>query len=438
MGAGGTVMVPSAARGGQRGFGAAGQPPAGGQRKADSPVSAWPMTRVCISDGALVGEHRLEVVRVAHHRVLAADAVGPQDRAGGAADLDRLGDVVVTCRPTHLLGAQSHGVLAAAEVEREQAPPSCSSVAMFASLAWVRLEAGDRAPELDALHRVPAGRVERGPRGPERPPDDAVARLAEARERALEATDLGQHGIRGQAQVLEGQLRGHGRAQGHLVGDLVRGEARGVRGDHEAADAAVLLARVGPDDGDVGDRAVGDPRLRAVGAPQLSPSRRARVRMEAGSEPWSGSVRPKQPMTSPAAIRAATPACAPPTRSARSRTSRGCPAPRPASGCRSRSPRARGTQARSRRPTCRRSRTPRGACRAGPPCRTHGPAPARRGGRRPRTTRRRTGRRRRRTPAGSPRGWPSPRRSAGCRRRRGRGGRTVASASTRWRSCPPS
>ena len=47
--AGALFIVPSAARGGQRGFGAAGQPPAAGQRKADSPVSAWPMTRVCIS-----------------------------------------------------------------------------------------------------------------------------------------------------------------------------------------------------------------------------------------------------------------------------------------------------------------------------------------------------------------------------------------------------
>ncbi len=36
---------------------------------------------------------------------------------------------------------------------------------------------------------------------------------------------------------------------------------------------------------------------------QSLPSRRARVRMEPGSEPWSGSVSPKQPMASPAAIR---------------------------------------------------------------------------------------------------------------------------------------
>ena len=35
---------------------------------------------------------------------------------------------------------------------------------------------------------------------------------------------------------------------------------------------------------------------------QSSPSRRARVRIEEGSLPESGSVRPKQPMASPAAM----------------------------------------------------------------------------------------------------------------------------------------
>ena len=36
---------------------------------------------------------------------------------------------------------------------------------------------------------------------------------------------------------------------------------------------------------------------------QSSPSLRARVRIEPGSEPWSGSVRPKQPIASPVAMR---------------------------------------------------------------------------------------------------------------------------------------
>src|SRR5262245_61524086 len=42
--------------------------------------------------GALVGEDGLQVVGVADHRVFERDAVGAEDRAGGAADLDGLAD----------------------------------------------------------------------------------------------------------------------------------------------------------------------------------------------------------------------------------------------------------------------------------------------------------------------------------------------------------
>lgn len=40
---------------------------------------------------------------------------------------------------------------------------------------------------------------------------------------------------------------------------------------------------------------------------QSLPSRLAYVRIEAGSEPWSGSVSPKHPMTSPEAMRGSQP-----------------------------------------------------------------------------------------------------------------------------------
>src|SRR5690606_24560386 len=55
---------------------------------------------------ALVGEHRLQVVHVPDHRILQGDAVGAQDRAGGAADLQGLGHVVELAR-ADLLGPQS-------------------------------------------------------------------------------------------------------------------------------------------------------------------------------------------------------------------------------------------------------------------------------------------------------------------------------------------
>ena len=59
----------------------------------------------------------------------------------------------------------------------------------------------------------------------------------------------------------------------------------------------------GPDDGHVGDRAVGDPHLVAVEDPVGRRRGGRGCACEPGSEPKSGSVSPKQPIASPAAIR---------------------------------------------------------------------------------------------------------------------------------------
>ena len=55
-----------------------------------------------------------------------------------------------------------------------------------------QLEAGDRLAELDPLVGVGQCRVEGGPGGAHRAPDDAVAGLVEAAERTLEAAHLGE------------------------------------------------------------------------------------------------------------------------------------------------------------------------------------------------------------------------------------------------------
>src|SRR4029079_9280167 len=65
-----------------------------------------------------------------------------------------------------------------------------------------------------------------------------------------------------------------------------------------AADAVVRLR---PHDRDVGDPAVRDPHL-APFRTQSAPSRLAFVFIDDGSLPESGSVRPKQPISSPAAM----------------------------------------------------------------------------------------------------------------------------------------
>ena len=104
------------------------------------------------------------------------------------------------------------------------------------------------------------------------------------------------------------------------------GEAGRAGGDEEAADAVV---GVRPHHGDVGDRAVGDPHLGAVEHP-VRAVRLACVRMPAGFEPKSGSVRPKQPMASPVAIRGSHSCFCSSEPYRGSRTWPASPAPRPA------------------------------------------------------------------------------------------------------------
>ena len=160
----------------------------------------------------------------------------------------------------------------------------------------------------------------------------------------------------------------------------------GVGRHDEAADPAVVRS-ARPDDGDVGDRAVGDPHLRAVehpvGAVEAGAgAHRGRVGAGVGLGQPEAADRlagghPRQPRR-PSARR---------SRASRSRTSPASPGPRPASGRRRRRPPARGRPGRTPWRWCRRSRSRSGASRAARPCRAR---PRARG--RAATPRRTTGR----------------------------------------------
>ena len=76
-------------------------------------------------------------------RVLQRDPVGAED-GRRAADLQRLADVVELAE-ADLLGAQRAGVLAAAEVQREEQALDVLE-AMSASFCLGQLEPGDRPP----------------------------------------------------------------------------------------------------------------------------------------------------------------------------------------------------------------------------------------------------------------------------------------------------
>src|SRR6266511_3240337 len=106
--------------------------------------------------GALVGEHRLEVVGVPDHRVLERHPVGPQDGAGLARDRQGLAHVVELAEADLLRGERAR-VLHASEVQREQ-QPLVQLQQHVDELGLGELEGGDRPVEL----HPGAGVVQRG------------------------------------------------------------------------------------------------------------------------------------------------------------------------------------------------------------------------------------------------------------------------------------
>ena len=164
-------------------------------------------------------------------------------------------------------------------------------------MSW---NAGDGLAELLPLLGVVEGRLVAGPGGAGGAEEDAEAGLVEARQRAPHADHAGEHGRVGEPHVVEHQLGGHRRPQRELAVDVVGGEPGRVGGDDEAADRPVVGRAA-----QTMATSARPPLVIHIFVPlrtQSSPSRRARVRMRAGSLPESGSVRPKQPMASPAAM----------------------------------------------------------------------------------------------------------------------------------------
>src|SRR5215216_1599808 len=213
--------------------------------------------------GALVGEHRLEVVGVADDRVLEGDAVGPEDGAGGAGDGQGLADVVELAQ-ADLLGGEAALVLQAAQVQGQQGALGQLDQHV-GQLLLGELEAADGPVELDPGGGVLQRALEAGPGRPHRPPDDPVAGLVQARQGAAHAPDLGEHGVAGQPAVLQDQLGGDRGPQAELAFDVAGGEAGGAGRDQEAAHALVVGA--GPDHGHIRDAAIGDPHLGPVEHP---------------------------------------------------------------------------------------------------------------------------------------------------------------------------
>src|SRR5437868_3791314 len=212
---------------------------------------------------AFVRQHGLEVVHVADDGILERDPVSAEDRPRAASDLERAAHVPHLPH-AHVLGPERALVLLAAEVERDERG-AVDLERHLRQLLLRQLVAGDRLAEDDSLLRILERGLEARAAGADRAPHDPVAGFAQAGKRPAQRRHLRKAALLRHAHVAEHELGCHGRAQRHLVLHLRRLEAGHPALDEEPVDLSVLGAR--PDDGDVGDRAVRDPHLRAVEDP---------------------------------------------------------------------------------------------------------------------------------------------------------------------------
>ena len=202
---------------------------------------------------------------MADRGVFGGDAGAAEQVAAFAGDVDRH-PAVVPLGQADLRGLHVAGILQAAELHCQQLGQG-DAAGHLGHLDLRALGRRHRALEQDALLGVAQHFPEAGDGGADRTPGDAVTGLVQATQRPLQALHVGQAvGVR-HAHIVEEQRTGHRGAQAHLVLDFLGAEAGHALLQHEALDAVVGLR---PDDGDVGQVAVGDPHLAAGDQPVVA------------------------------------------------------------------------------------------------------------------------------------------------------------------------
>ena len=167
-----------------------------------------------------------------------------------------------------------------------------------------RLVLDDGLAEGLALLRIAHRRLERRARHADRLRGDADAPGFEIGERdAVAVAFVAEQAVGRDAAVLEQDLRGVGSMLAQLFLDAGDDVARRVGRHAEAGNALLAGGRIGDreDDGDLRVLARGDELLDAIQHPTVAVLDRARVVIAAASEPVCGSVRQKQPSSSPEA-----------------------------------------------------------------------------------------------------------------------------------------
>src|SRR5262245_48714450 len=215
---------------------------------------------------ALVGVDRFEVAHVAHDRIIGCDAVRAQDAARRPRAFERHRHVV-HFRHRDVNRLHHARIFHPAELQAEQLG-FCDLGQHLNQFLLRQLVSGNGLCELDPLFGVIErafiaryGRAHRAPRDP-------VARLRQAHQRAFQPFAFRQDVRFWNQAVFKDEFRRDRRAQGEFMFDLRRSETGRTFLDDEAPDRVVVV-RFGPDDGDGGDRAVGDPGLAAVEQPAV-------------------------------------------------------------------------------------------------------------------------------------------------------------------------
>src|SRR5215204_4580461 len=211
--------------------------------------------------GALVGVHGLEVLRHAHDVVLLLDAVAAVHVAGLAGDVERLAAVVALDQRDRLgrelaLVEEAPGPERGVQAERDLG-------LHVGELLLHELRLRERAAELLALERVLPRRVPAELGRAHGAPGDAVAGPVEAAERAFQPRGVRQKRLFPDLDPVHDDFAGYRGAERQLAADLRRREALHALLEHEAANLVVVRRRLRPDDEDVGDGRVRDPRLGA-------------------------------------------------------------------------------------------------------------------------------------------------------------------------------
>ena len=208
--------------------------------------------------------------------MIGGDARAPQQIPRLTGDIDR-GTAVVPFGQRHLDRREDAAVLATPQMERQHLPHR-DLASHLGEPDLYRLGGRQGPTEEHPIAGVMQGIHETGLRRTEHAPGDAEARLGEAGERCFQTDRRAREQTRSRQQDLIKEKRtGRRSPQRELALDLAGLETFHAALDEEPADA---LVGQGPHHGDIGDRRIGDPHLRAVEHPVLAASAGRGVHVE--------------------------------------------------------------------------------------------------------------------------------------------------------------